>query len=70
VSPDVRVFVYAFLLSVLTGLIFGLVPALQASKPNVIAALKDEQLWFGAGRRRFSPETFSWSRKLLFLCSC
>jgi len=55
VSPDARVFVYAFLLSVLTGLIFGLVPALQASKPNVIAALKDEQLWFGAGRRRFSP---------------
>jgi len=58
VSPDVRVFVYAFLLSVLTGLIFGLVPALQASKPNVIAALKDEQLWFGAGRRRFSPRNF------------
>lgn len=55
VSPDARVFVYAFLLSVLTGLIFGLLPALQASKPNVIAALKDEQLWFGAGRRRFSP---------------
>jgi ABC-type antimicrobial peptide transport system permease subunit len=50
VSPDVRVFVYAFLLSVLTGLIFGLVPALQASKPDVIAALKDEQLWGAAGR--------------------
>jgi predicted permease len=58
VSPDVRVFVYAFLLSVLTGLIFGLLPALQASKPNVIAALKDEQLWFGAGRRRFSLRNF------------
>jgi hypothetical protein len=41
-----------------------------SSKPNVIAALKDDQLWFGAGRRRFSPRNFSWSRKLLFLCSC
>jgi len=57
VSPDLRVFLYAFLLSILTGIIFGLLPALQASKPEVIAALKDEQLWFGAGRRKFNPRS-------------
>lgn len=54
VTPDVRVFIYAFLLSALTGVVFGLVPALQASKPDVIAALKDQELSFSAGRRRFS----------------
>ena len=54
VSPDARVFVYTFLLSVVTGIVFGLVPALQTSKPDVLAALKDETLMFGAGRRKFT----------------
>ena len=54
VSPDARVFVYTFLLSVVTGIVFGLVPALQTSKPDVVAALKDETLMFGAGRRKFT----------------
>lgn len=54
VSPDARVFVYTFLLSVLTGIAFGLVPALQTSKPDVVAALKDETLMFAAGRRKFT----------------
>lgn len=53
-SPDARVFLYTFLLSVVTGIVFGLVPALQTSKPDVVAALKDETLMFGAGRRRFA----------------
>ena len=41
-SFDIRTFVFTFLLAVATGVIFGLVPALQASKPDVLPALKDE----------------------------
>lgn len=54
VSPDARVFIYTFVLSVVTGIVFGLVPSLQTSKPDVVAALKDEKLMIGAGRRRFT----------------
>lgn len=41
-SFDTRTFAFTFLLAVATGVIFGLVPALQASRPDVLPALKDE----------------------------
>ncbi|MHC4107669.1 MAG: ABC transporter permease, partial [Planctomycetota bacterium] len=41
-SIDARVLGFTFIISALTGVIFGLVPALQATKPDVVPALKNE----------------------------
>jgi putative ABC transport system permease protein len=46
---------FALLASVVTGILFGLVPALQASRPDVLAQLKEggQGTGFGAGHHRF-----------------
>ena len=46
-TPDARVFGYAFLISVATGILFGLSPALRFSRPDLTASLKDEGTAFG-----------------------
>jgi macrolide transport system ATP-binding/permease protein len=48
-SPDVRVLGFSLALSLLTGIVFGLVPALQATRPDLNRVLKDEGR--AAGRR-------------------
>jgi macrolide transport system ATP-binding/permease protein len=51
---DWRVLTFTLLLSVLAGIIFGLVPALQASKHDLVPALKDHSQQLGDRRRMFS----------------
>ena len=41
-NMDATVFIFAIGLSIVTGIIFGLVPAFQASNPNLVTALKDD----------------------------
>jgi len=48
--PGVSALGYMLLLSILTSLFFGLVPARAATKHNLVSALKDEGI---GGRRRF-----------------
>ncbi|HEY7500172.1 MAG TPA: ADOP family duplicated permease [Vicinamibacterales bacterium] len=49
---DLRVAAYAAMLAALVALVTGLVPALQASKPNILPALKDVAGTYRLGRLR------------------
>jgi predicted permease len=40
-SPDLRILAFNFLIALLTGLLFGLVPALQSTRPELAPTLKD-----------------------------
>ncbi len=51
VVPDWRLFAFTAAVSLLTGVLFGLVPALQSTKPSLTLALKDGTP--GAGSSRF-----------------
>lgn len=53
-SPDIRVLTFTLLVSLLTGIIMGLTPALQGSKPDLVTALKgiESSGYCGARLRR------------------
>jgi predicted permease len=51
---DAHVFVFALVVSLITGLLFGLVPALQSSRAEVVEALKEETRTAGRSRRRIT----------------
>ena len=52
-SPNSRVFLYALVTSVVTGILVGLAPARQASRTDVAGAMKQESAAGLGGRGRF-----------------
>jgi predicted permease len=52
-SIDLRVLSFSIVLSFATGIVFGLLPALKASRPGLVPALKDASASSDGPRRRF-----------------
>lgn len=52
--PDTVVFAFTFALTVVTTMLCGLVPTLHASKPDLVAALKDHTAMLDRGVRKLS----------------
>jgi len=53
IKPDLRMLGFTLGVTLLTGLLFGLAPAIQATRPDLIPALKHETAVFAGGGRRW-----------------
>jgi predicted permease len=51
VAPDFRVLAYALSLTLVTGIVFGVIPALQSSRLDLNTALKDDSAKSGRGKK-------------------
>ena len=52
ITPDWRVMAFTLVVAGATGILFGLVPAMRASRPNLVPALKDSGGRDDRGRRK------------------
>jgi hypothetical protein len=55
---DEKVLVFNLLLSIATGVLFGLAPALKASRYDLVSTIKDAVPALDIGRRRFTLRNF------------
>ncbi len=65
VNLDLRVLSFALCLSVLTGVVFGLAPALKASRPDLVPSLKDSNEAFNVGKRTSQRRRWLGMRNIL-----
>jgi predicted permease len=56
-TPDATVFAFTVALTVITTLLFGLAPTLQASRPDLVTGLKEGTAPIGHGRHRSRCDT-------------
>ncbi len=66
-SIDARVFVFTLAVSLLTGILFGLVPALQISKPDLNSTLKESSSRSSTGRHHYARSALVVSEMALAL---
>ena len=52
IGMDARVLAFAMVVAISTGILFGLVPALQATRPDLAAAMKDDNRSSGGSLAR------------------